>query len=132
MAGEISNGKHFENKEDEKKLNLFQKDPIITELERSLINYLVNNREVEKKVTGGLRRVRGLTFNIITKDITNTYFSVQIGIFEAMFNPINGIKERGNCYGIERNIRDWFERPSIQLKIKEVIKKQLSLIKKAG
>lgn len=132
MSGEFSKEGPFGEKENEKKLNLFQKDPIIAELERSLINYLMNKKEVEKKVIGGFRRIRGLTFNIVTKNITNTYFSVQIGMCEAIFNPITGIKERGNCFGIERIIRDWFERSSIQLKIKEVIKKQLSLIKKAG
>ena len=115
MSYEQNSEKNFEEKENEKKLNLFQKDPVIVELEHSLINFLSNKKELDKKIIGGLRRLRGLTFNIITKTVTSTYFSVQIGVCEATFNPINGLKEKGSCYGIERYIRDWFDRPSIQL-----------------
>ena len=89
------------------------KDPIITELEQSLINFLVSKEEVETKVNGGAKRVRGLTFNIDVKNPKNPSFSVQIGMCEAVFNTANGLKERGSCFNIERFIRDWFERPTV-------------------
>ncbi len=89
------------------------KDPVIAELEQSLINLLVSKPEVEEKVSGGARRVRGLTFNIDVKNPKNPSFTVQIGMCEATFNVTNGLKERGNCFGLERFIRDWFERPTV-------------------
>ena len=89
------------------------KDPIISELEQSLINFLVSKPEIEEKVNGGAKRVRGLTFNIDVKNPKNPSFSVQIGMCEAIFNTTNGLKERGNCYNIERFVRDWFERPTV-------------------
>ena len=89
------------------------KDPIVTELEQSLINFLCSKDEVEQKVSGGVKRVRGLTFGIDVKNPKNASFTVQIGMCEAAFNVTNGLKERGNCFGLERFIRDWFERPSV-------------------
>jgi hypothetical protein len=32
---------------------------------------------------------------------------------EAKFNVNNGLKELGNCFGLERYIRDWYERPTV-------------------
>ncbi len=89
------------------------KDPIISELEQSLINFLVSKPEIEEKVSGGARRVRGLTFNIDVKNPKNPSFTVQIGMCEATFNVTNGLKERGSCFNLERFIRDWFERPTV-------------------
>lgn len=89
------------------------KDPVIAELEQSLINLLCSKPEVEEKVPGGIRRVRGLTFNIDVKNPKNPSFTVQIGMCEAIFNVTNGLKERGNCFGLERFIRDWYERPTV-------------------
>ena len=89
------------------------KDPVIAELEQSLINLLCSKQEVEEKVPGGIRRVRGLTFNIDVKNPKNASFSVQIGMCEATFNVVNGLKERGNCFNLERYVRDWFERPTV-------------------
>ena len=89
------------------------KDPIIAELEQSLINLLCSKPDVEDKVSGGAKRVRGLTFNIDVKNPKNAFFTVQIGMCEAAFNVTNGLKERGNCFGLERYIRDWFERPTV-------------------
>ena len=78
------------------------KDPVIAELEQSLINLLCSKQEVEEKVPGGIRRVRGLTFNIDVKNPKNPSFTVQIGMCEAIFNVTNGLKERGNCFGYFR------------------------------
>ena len=89
------------------------KDPVITELEQSLINFLVSKPEVETKVNGGIKRVRGLTFNIDVKNPKNPSFTVQIGMCEAVFNTANGLKERGSCFNVERFVRDWFERPTV-------------------
>lgn len=89
------------------------KDPIVSELEQSLINFLTSKPEIEEKVSGGAKRVRGLTFNIDVKNPKNPSFTVQIGMCEAMFNVTNGLKERGSCFGCERFIRDWYERPTV-------------------
>ncbi len=89
-------------------------NPLYNELEQSLINFLCQKKELEETVNGGLRRVRGLSFNIELKDPKRPYFTVQIGMMEAAFNAFTGLKERGNCYGIERYVRDWFERPSVK------------------
>ena len=97
------------------------KDPIIAELEQSLINMLVSKPETEEKVSGGAKRVRGLTFNIDVKNPKNPSFTVQIGMCEAAFNCTNGLKERGNCFGLERFIRDWFERPTVNNAITKYI-----------
>lgn len=97
------------------------KDPIIAELEQSLINLLCSKPDVEDKVSGGAKRVRGLTFNIDVKNPKNAFFTVQIGMCEAAFNVTNGLKERGNCFGLERYIRDWFERPSVSKAIEKYV-----------
>ena len=91
------------------------KEPVITDLEQSLINFLTTSKEeeVEAKVSGGVKRVRGLSFNIDVKNPKNPSFSVQIGMCEAKFNVNNGLKELGNCFGLERYIRDWYERPTV-------------------
>ena len=113
-----------------KEVNFLAKDPEIVELEHSLINFLTAKKDIDQKVSGGKRRVRGLTFNINSNDIDNPYFSIQIGMLEAQFNIKNGLKVRGNCFGLERFIRDWFERPSVYRKINEIATKQILRIKK--
>lgn len=97
------------------------KDPVIAELEQSLINLLCSKPEVEVKVSGGIKRVRGLTFNIDVKNPKNASFTVQIGMCEAAFSVKNGLKERGNCFGLERFIRDWFERPTVSTAIAKYV-----------
>ena len=89
-------------------------NPLYNELEQSLINFLCQKKEIEDLVSGGQRRVRGLSFNIDINDHKRPYFTVQIGMMEAAFNAFTGLKERGNCYGIERFVRDWYERPSVK------------------
>jgi hypothetical protein len=97
------------------------KDPIIASLERSLIDYLSTKKDVEEKVNGGFKRVRGLSLSIDRKNPKHPYFNVQIGICEASFNTVNGLKERGNCFGLEKHIRDWFERSSVQADIQSYL-----------
>lgn len=97
------------------------KDPVISELEQSLINLLVSKKDIEEKVSGGAKRVRGLTFNIDTKNPKNAFFTVQIGMCEAAFDISNGLKIRGNCFGLERYIRDWFERPTVNTAIAKYV-----------
>lgn len=99
-------------------------DTIISELEQSLIQYLMDKKDVETKVTGGSRRLRSLSFKIITKK--EPYFSVQIGMLEAVFSAVSGLKEKGSCYGIERYIRDWFLRPSVSDTIRNYVNKHKS------
>lgn len=98
------------------------KDPIVSELEQSLINFLCSKEEdIEQKVSGGVKRVRGLTFNIDVKNPKNASFTVQIGMCEAKFNINNGLKEQGSCFGLERFIRDWFERPTVGTAIQKYV-----------
>jgi len=94
------------------------KNPKLAGLEQSLINFLTSKRDIEEKVNGGLRRVRGLTFNIDLRDSKNPAFTVQIGMCEASFSCTTGLREKGSCFGLERYIRDWFERPSVMNEIK--------------
>lgn len=103
------------------------KDPKLNELEQSLINFLVSKPDVDKKVSGGARRVRGLSMNVNKNDCT---FSVQIGMCEAQFNAKSGLKERGNCFGLERYIRDWYERPSVKQEIERMTIQKNTMIKK--
>lgn len=97
------------------------KNPALSQLEQSLINFLTQKKEVEEKVAGGARRVRGLTMGLDLKDEKKPCFSVQIGMCEAVFNANNGLKEKGNCFGIERFIIDWYSRPSVNHEMKMVI-----------
>lgn len=96
-------------------------NPAFTELEQSLINFLCSKKEVETLVSGGSRRVRSLSFNIDMKDPKKPMFTVQIGMCEAGFNAITGLKEKGSCFGLERFIRDWYERPSVKQAIQAYI-----------
>lgn len=103
---------------------------IFLALEQSLISFLLQKRDLESKVSGGERRIRGIKFKIDTKNENNPYFVVQIGICEAAFNPVTGLKIKGSCYGIERYVRDWFERPSVKSEIKNYINFYLKRQKK--
>ncbi len=95
-------------------------DPTIYQLEQSLIQYLSSKHDIDDKVPGGQRRVRGLTFKI-TRNVKEPSFSVQIGIMEAVFDAINGMKIRGSCYSLERYIRDWFLRATVNQEIKNYL-----------
>ncbi len=99
------------------------KDPQLSGLEQSLINFLLTKKDIEEKVAGGSRRLRSLSLNM-KKDATKVLFTVQIGMMEAAFNINNGLKERGSCYGLERYIRDWFERPSVSHEFKILTKER--------
>jgi len=98
------------------------KDPVLKELEQSLINFLTTRQDIEEKVNGGARRVKGLTFNINVKNPKNPSFTVQIGMCEASFNVQNGQKIQGSCFGCERYVRDWFERPTVSTAIEKYVK----------
>lgn len=98
-----------------------EKLPIFNFLEQSLVSYLVQVRDIESKVTGGTRRLQGLKFRIDLRNKNSPCFVIQIGICEAYFSLKTGLKERGSCYGVERYVRDWYERPSIQSEIKNYV-----------
>lgn len=89
----------------------------IESLEQSLIQFLLTKREVDEKVSGGFRRVKGLSLKLDLRNEKRPMFTVEIGMCEAAFDAITGYKERGSCFGIERLIVDWFQRPSIRLEI---------------
>ena len=97
------------------------KDPALSQLEQSLINFLCQKKEVEERVAGGARRVRSLSMGLDVKDEKKPCFSVQIGMCEAVFNINSGLKEKGNCFGIERLIIDWFSRPSVNHELKMLV-----------
>ena len=90
------------------------KDPKLASLEQSLINFLCRRKEIEEKVPGGERRVRNLNLHLDFRDADRPCFTVQIGMFESAFNARTGYKERGNCFGLERYIVDWFQQPTVQ------------------
>ena len=90
-------------------------------LEQSLINFLLRKKDIEEKVNGRERRVKALALKIDTRNLKHITFSVQIGMMEAKFNIEDGLKEQGNCYGIDRYIRDWYQQPSVKMEMLEVI-----------
>ena len=100
------------------------KNPQLASLEQSLINFLTSKKDIEDKVNGGAKRVRALTFNIDMHNAKNPVFTVQIGMCEAAFDCRTGLKSKGNCFGLERYIRDWFERPAVTNEINTFISSQ--------
>ena len=98
-----------------------EKDPRLSGLEQSLINFLSQKKDIEEKVTGGMRRVRGLTMGLKI-DARKVVFTVQIGMCEASFSTTTGLKERGSCFGLERYIRDWYERPTVNYEMRTIVK----------
>ena len=100
------------------------KNPQLSELEQSLINFLCTKKDIDEKVNGGSRRVRSLTLNVDTKNPKHVLFTVQIGMCEAGFSAQTGLKEKGSCFGLERYVRDWYERPSVKTAIEAYIKDQ--------
>ncbi len=98
------------------------KDPALTELEQSLIQFLTQKPDIEAKVNGGAKRVRALSISLDIKNPQKPSFSVQIGMSEVTFNALTGAKEKGNCYGLERYIIDWYLRPSINNAFAAMIK----------
>ncbi len=90
-------------------------------LEQSLINFLLRRKDIEDKVNGGARRVKSLTLKIDARNAKHITFAVQIGMMEAKFNMADGLKEQGNCYGIDRYIRDWYQQPSVKMEFEEIV-----------
>ena len=95
-----------------------EKNPKLAGLEHSLIQFLTSKKEVDEKVAGGHRRVRGLSIGLDLRNPKKPLITVQIGMCEAAFDAITGYKERGSCFGIERYIIDWYSRPSVREEIK--------------
>ena len=83
-------------------------------LEQSLINYLLSKRELSERSGVGRRRILSIQLQINATNPKHLTFSVHMGMFVAEFNLLNGIKERGACFGLERYIRDWSERDSVR------------------
>ena len=83
-------------------------------LEQSLIEFLMNKKDLEEKMGTGYRRVRSLQLSFNKKDPKHITFVVQMGMFSAEFDIKSGLKEKGSCFGLERYIRDWAERDSIK------------------
>ena len=88
----------------------------IKSLEQSLINFLSEKKDFLEKMGAGLKRIRGLQIRLEGEG-ADALFIVQIGIFEAEFNVLTGLKEKGSCYGLERPIRDWSERESVKAEL---------------
>ena len=90
----------------------------LSNLEQALIHHLLGNKDAVDKVTGGLQRIKALSLSIDFRNEKQPMILVQIGMLEAAFDALTGYKERGSCYGIERIIVDWLQRPSIKEEIK--------------
>lgn len=92
----------------------------IQALEQSLINFLMMKRDLADKMGTGYRRVRTLQIQLNDKNPKHLTFTIQMGMFSAEFNMMNGLKEKGSCFGLERYIRDWAERDSIRSEMLEL------------
>lgn len=101
------------------------KDPEIAKLEQSLIQFLCAKPDTEERVTGGHRRIRGLTIVFDIRNDQKPLICVQIGMSEVSFNISNANKERGHCYGIDKHIQDWIVKPNINYEIVYIVKKLL-------
>lgn len=97
------------------------KNPKLEGLEQSLIQFLTSKKDVDEKVNGGHRRVRGLSLNLDLRNHKKPLFTVQIGMCEVAFDVTTGYKERGSCFGIERYIIDWYSRPAVREEIRGYI-----------
>lgn len=97
-----------------------EKTPEVISLEQSLINFLCAKKDIEKNVNGGFRRIRGLTFGIDIQEKIS-YFTVSIGMFQAWFNVETGLRERGNCMGLDHHIREWYKIPSVRTTFKTIM-----------
>jgi|GEM_PF-6117299 len=86
----------------------------IQALEQSLVNFLTGKKDLEAKMGTSFRRIRTLQIQLNGENPKHPIFSVQMGMFCAEFNMLNGLKEKGSCFGLERYIRDWSERDSIR------------------
>lgn len=97
-----------------------EKTPEVISLEQSLINFLCSKKDIERNVNGGMRRIKGLTLGIDIQE-KNSYFLVSIGMCQAWFNLETGLRERGNCYGLDHHIREWYKIPAVRTDIKNIL-----------
>ena len=75
----------------EEKFQLFKdRDPILYQLEQSLIQVLSGKKEVRERITDGPRRVRSLSIKIIP-NVKDPKFLVQVGMFETQFSATTGL-----------------------------------------
>ena len=89
-------------------------------LEQSLINFLLGKKDLETRMGISYRRIRTIQIQLNDKNPKHLTFTIQMGIFSAEFGMLNGLKEKGSCYGLERYIRDWAERDSIKTEMLEL------------
>lgn len=94
----------------------------LSKLEQSLINYLVQKKEVMNNVPGGLQRVRSLALGMNAKNPTGPIYTVQIGMCEVGFSIDTGLKEKGSLFGIERYIMEWYRRPEVLKEMQQIAK----------
>lgn len=83
-------------------------------LEQSLITFLLSKRDIEEKSGTGYRRIRSISLKLNDKNPAHVTFTVSMGMVTAEFGIMSGLKERGNCYGLERYIREWAERDVVK------------------
>ena len=83
----------------------------ISQLETSLIQFLSLKKDIET-IPGGHRRIQSLKLRIYSS-AKEPAFAVQLGMCEASFDAISGLKTRGSCFGLVKYVRDWFLRSSV-------------------
>ncbi len=83
-------------------------------LEQSLINYLTNKKDIAEKLGSAYRRINSIQLSLNDRDPKHVTFVVSMGMVSAEFGVESGLKERGNCFGLERYIRDWAERDMVK------------------
>ncbi len=83
-------------------------------LEQSLINFLISKKDITEKLGTRYRQIYSIQLSLNNKNAKNPVFIVSMGMISAEFNIMNGLKEKGSCYGIETYIRDWAERDAVK------------------
>ena len=83
-------------------------------LEQSLITFLLSKRDIEEKAGMGYRRIRSISLKLNDKDPMHVTFMVSMGMVTAEFGLLSGLRERGNCFGLDRYIREWTERDIVK------------------
>ena len=96
------------------------KDPALNQLEQTLIRFLSSKSEVKERIMDGERKIRGLSIKL-TGSAKEPKIVLQIGIIESVFNTATFIRERGNCYGLDKYIREWLMRSSVTELIKNYV-----------
>lgn len=97
------------------------------EIEQSLVSILSSMRDIDSRVSGGIKKVKSLKISISLAEKNNPCFVVSIGMCEAHFNAYDCVKQKGSIYGLERTIYDWYQRENVKRTITSAVDKALGV-----